>query len=331
MKKLCFLLALLLCLPSLPSCAVREHTRSFLSMGTTVTVTLYTNDTAAAEQAFAECRLILTELESLWDLRNENGEIAQWNASATGGRLDARTVTLLQTARSVSNATNGAFDLTVAPLVGLWETCGEENRLPRTEELTELLAHVGASTLALTDQSLLKADPQTKIDLGGIGKGAAMSALIDYLKGTSIAGGLVSFGSNVAVFGQKPDQKPFTVALRDPKNANGTVGRLTLDAGWVLSVSGDYERFVTVNGQRYHHILDPQTGYPAQSGLASVAVIAEDGAVADALSTALFVLGRDGGLDFYQTCTDFRFEALFIESDGTVTATNGFADIWIGE
>lgn len=330
MKKLCFLLAMLLCFPLLPSCGVREHTRSFLSMGTTVTVTLYTGDSAEAEAAFLTCRSILNELEALWANRDENSEISKWNGSAEGGPLDARTLTLLQTARSVSNATNGAFDLTVAPLVGLWETCGEENRLPRTEELTELLAHVGAPTLTLTDQSLLKADPQTKIDLGGIGKGAAMSALIDYLKGTSIAGGLVSFGSNVAVFGKKPNQKPFTVALRNPKNTGGTVGKLMLAEGQVLSVSGDYERFVTIGETRYHHILDPKTGYPAQTGLASVAVIAKDGALADALSTALFVMGKEASQAFYKNGA-YSFEAVFIESDGRVTLTDGLSDIWIGE
>jgi len=330
MKKLCLLLALLFCFPLLPSCGAREHTRSFVSMGTTVTVTLYTQESAEAEAAFRACRSILTELEALWTIRDESSEIAQWNASPEGGRLDPRTLTLLETALSVAKATDGAFDPTVAPLSRLWENCGEENRLPLEEERAECLSHVGYGTLTLTDTALWKSDPLTEMDTGGIGKGAAMTALIAFLESTPITGGLVSFGSNVAVFGKKPNQKPFTVALRDPKNANGTVGKLTLAAGQVLSVSGEYERFVTIDGTRYHHILDPKTGDPAQTGLASVAVIAEDGALADALSTALFVMGKEASQAFYQT-TEYRFEAVFIDSDGRVTLTDGLSDTWIGE
>ena len=135
-------------------------------------------------------------------------------------------------------------------------------------------------------------------------------------------GGLVSFGSNVAVFGEKPDHSPFRVALRDPKNPKGTVGVLTLSPGQVLSVSGDYERYVEIDGQRYHHLLDPKTGYPFDRGLSSVAVVTENGALADALSTALFGMGKEKAMAFYESGV-FSFEALLIGSDGSMTATAG--------
>lgn len=327
MKKFAGIFALLLLLMPLGGCAPQDSRSStFYMMDTLITVTLYTRNAEQAEAVFDECRAILTELDSLWARQNAASEIYRLNMSSTGADdLDARTVALLQTALQISEATDGAFDITVAPLVELWNTCGEENRLPTTEEMTVLLASVGSEKLALSKKSLLKNDPNTKIDLGGIGKGAAISALIDHLENTDIQGGLVSFGSNVAVFGKKPNGEDFHIALRDPKDADASVGVLRLTGGEVLSVSGDYERYVTINGARYHHILDPSTGYPSDSGLASVAVVTSDGAVADALSTALFVMGQARAMEFYHSNV-YDFEAIFIGSDGMVTVTDGLTN-----
>lgn len=323
MKKTAFLLALAL-LFSLAACSQSSSRSStFYLMDTVITVTLYTTDDDLAEETFAQSRGLLNELDSLWARQKEGSEVARFNASYTAvSELDARTVSLLQTALALSEKTGGAFDITVAPLVDVWQICGEEDRLPTAEELQ---ATVGYGYLTLTDTTLAKSDPSIGIDLGGIGKGAAISLLIDYLGSTDVSGGLVSFGSNVAVFGEKPNGADFRVALRDPKDENGTVGTLTMRAGDILSVSGDYERYVTVNGQKYHHILDPKTGYPADTGLASVAVIAHDGALADALSTALFVMGLEDALTFYRSGV-YDFEAVFVASDGTVTVTDGLGD-----
>lgn len=168
------------------------------------------------------------------------------------------------------------------------------------------------------------------MDLGGIGKGAAISKLIEYLKTTDIPGGVVSFGSNVAVFGEKRDGSDYRIALRDPFKEGEYAGVLTLSADDVLSVSGDYERYYTINGEKYHHILDPKTGYPAQSGLSSVAVVCSDGALADALSTALFVMGEDAAQELYSAKV-FDFEAIFIATDGTLTQTDGMKTIFTQE
>ena len=329
MKKLSLLLSLLLCLTPLFGCAsTPERNASFFLMNTTVTVTLYTSNDALAEEVFEGCRSLLSELESLWARQRADSETARMNASESGvDDLDLRTVALLQKALEVSRATGGAFDITVAPAVDLWQRCGEADRLPEKDELDAILRLIGYQHLTLTEHTLIKSDPAIAVDLGGIGKGEAMTLLLDYLKTTTIVGGLVSFGSNVAVFGEKPSGKPFTVALRDPKNASGTVGSLTLSAGEVLSVSGDYERYVTVGGERYHHIVDPATGYPAQSGLSSVAVVTDDGAFADALSTALFVMGEDAAMAFYRN-GGYDFEAIFVTSDGEVRVTDGLTGCW---
>lgn len=331
MKKLCIFLALLICLLPLAGCKAKNaYSETYFFMDTVIGVTLYARDASAADAAFDACRTILSNLEGLWSRHTDTSEIARFNRSEQGiEAIDARTFALLQTAYAVFEATDGAFDPTVAPVIDLWELAEARGSLPTDTELLAALSHVGMQGLDLREDSIRKTDPSLSLDLGGIGKGAAISELIGYLSlCEGLDGGLVSFGSNVAVFGSKPSGEVFRIALRDPTDANGTVGVLTLTSGQVLSVSGDYERYVTVNGEQYHHILDPESGFPAETGLSSVAVIALDGALADALSTALFVMGRDAALAFYRSKA-FRFEAILIDENGTVTLTDGLDGIFL--
>lgn len=327
MKKITALLLLLVVMTVLPSCArVTAHSRSFFVMDTVVTVTLYSNDPSAAEAALALAQGHLEELDALWSRHRQNSEIARINTSATGcDGLDSRTVSLLKKAQAVHQATNGCFDITLAPVSDLWSQCASLNRLPTDKELSDALLKTGADRFSVTDTALTKPIGM-ELDLGGIGKGEAISSLIERLQGEAISGGLVSFGSNVAVFGQKPDGSPFRVALRDPKQTDNTVGRMILPSDTVLSVSGDYERFVTVNGERYHHILNPADGRPSQSGLSSVAVLCRDGGLADALSTALLVMGLEEAQAFYASGI-YDFEAIFITSDGQILQTSSAVEL----
>ena len=133
---------------------------------------------------------------------------------------------------------------------------------------------------------------------------------------------MISFGSNVAVVGKKPEGDAFRVAVKNPIDGHDYAKVLEMSEGQVLSVSGDYERYYTIDGEKYHHIIDPQTGYPAKNGLCSVAVICEDGALADALSTALFVMGETKSRELYASGA-YDFEAIFITSYGIVSTTDG--------
>lgn len=320
----CAVLALVFVLLCLSGCsgADRKQTDEFYGMGTLVTVTLY-GEGRAAEDGFARVRALVAELEGLWSLNVETSDIARLNRS-DGGIPDAdeRTVALLEKAQALCAATDGNFDVTLASLSALWQNCGDENRLPTDGEIADRLARVGTGRLELSGTAVGKPEGVT-VDLGAIAKGEAVSLLIRLLDGTEgLTGGLVSMGSSIAVFGGKPDGKPFRVSVRDPKDGTKTVGTLTLLPGEVLSVSGDYERFVTIDGEPYHHILDPRTGYPSASGLSSVAVIAEDGATADALSTAFMVMGEKKTTDFRQSGA-YAFEALLIRTDGTLAGTAG--------
>ncbi len=322
MKKLLCILLVLICLLPCISCARDARSeRSFFLMDTVITVTLY-EDAAVSEPIFTACEELLTALDRLWSRTVETSDISRWNASADGAvDLDARTVELIRLSQEVSRETNGAFDITVLPYVLLWEHAAERGSLPTDAERAEAAATVGYEKLTVSDTSVTK-EVGTQIDLGGIGKGAAIFALISYLEGSGARGGVVSFGSNVAVFGAKSDGTAFRIALRDPESATAHAGVLTLEAGEVLSVSGDYERYHTIGGERYHHILDPQTAEPAATGLSTVAVVCSDGALADALSTALFVMGYERAMEFYHSDT-YDFEAVFITDTGEILLTDG--------
>ena len=326
LRTLCLVLCLIFLVP-LTACQREERQeKNFFLMDTPITVTLYT-DKKTAERIFADCREILHELDALWSRTKSDSDIGRFNAAENSLELDSRTASLILQAMDITQKTGGAFDITVAPIVNLWQASEEKGTLPTSDEMLSALELVGTQNITLTSNTLTKSKEDVQIDLGGIGKGAAISALISYLEESDAHGGLVSFGSNVAVFGSKPDQKPFRIALKNPKAEDGYAGVLNLQAGQILSVSGDYERYYTINGEKYHHILNPQTGYPAQSGLCSVAVICSDGALADALSTALFVMGEEKARAFYESKV-YDFEAVFIDENGNVITTTGLTNVF---
>lgn len=321
-RLLSVLLIVVFLLSSLCACQARQHpSASFFLMDTVITVTLYADD-ETAQPILAECRVMIAELERLWSRTVEGSDTVRFNQSGIGEvAVDERTISLIRTAKDVSFRTGGAFDVTVAPLVTLWQACEREGRLPSEREIAAARATISSEKLLVRDGTLEKMAEDTCIDLGGIGKGAAISQVVAYIESTGVAGGIVSFGSNVAVIGSKPNGSPFRIAIRDPKDQAAYVGTLTMSHGEVLSVSGDYERFYEIGGERYHHILDPQTGYPSASGLSSVAVVCRDGALADALSTALLVMGKERAMALYSSGV-YDFEAVLIEGNGAVSTTS---------
>lgn len=320
------LLSFCLCVTSLSGCKQpKEQSRNFYLMDTVISVTIYDISEEDVDPIFDQCQKILSELDALWARGQAGSDIAKWNASTDGDvDLDARTVSLLKKAISVTQETDGAFDITVAPLVDLWKQCETENRLPTEEEMAAALISVGSDKLTIEKDQLKKELASVQLDLGAIGKGGAIDLLIAYLESCDLQGGLVSFGSNVAVFGEKTDKTPFKIAIRDPHDQSGVVGSVSLQSGEILSISGDYERYVMIDGEKYHHILSPENGYPAVSGLSTVAVITRDGALADVLSTALFVMGEARAMELYEAET-FDFEAVFIHQDGTIVTTENLS------
>ena len=236
---------------------------------------------------------------------------------------DEMLLSVLDTALSISDLTGGTYDPTLGQLTDLWNI-SRGGPVPKENAITEALSHHGTDKLAIDGSTVTKSDPLLQLDLGGIGKGYGLQATVAMLADKGIDYGLVSFGGNIGVFGEKPDGTPFQIGVKDPHDTSAIVGYLYIPNGFV-SVSGDYERFFRQDGVIYHHILDPDTGYPADTGLSSVVVYAQNGAAADALSTALFVMGIEDGLLFYES-GQISFEALFITADERIVATPGIGD-----
>lgn len=291
----------------------------FFAMDTYITVRLARTGVTEEQldEAAAECERIVKELETVLSAHDPASELYALNHSGTEFTEISETLEdVLITAYDIHGITDGAYDCTFGGLAELWNIT-DGGPVPAQKDIDALLAHTGYDKITLDERrnTVMRPDPDVQLDLGGIGKGAAADRLIWYLETTEIPYGLVSVGGTIGVFGDKPDGTPYKIGIRDPDDPNGVIGYLLIDEGFV-AVSGDYERYFEENGVRYHHIFDPSTGYPADSGLRSAAVHALNGAAADALSTALFVMGTDAALELYEN--HGGFEAVLVSDDGIV-------------
>ncbi len=321
---ICALCALLVCI-TLGGCG-RDETADhmFFAMDTLITLRLSRDaDDARMAEIFAGAEAIVTEIEKNLSRTIPDSDTSRFNNSASGiadAGIHFRAVT--ERALAIARETEGAFSPTMGTLSALWNITGG-GPVPADSAISEALSHADFRCIAVTDAGIIKNDSGIQFDPGAIGKGYAAQKLIDYFRGTEIRWGLVSLGGNVGVFGEKPDGTPFKIGLTDPTDTSRTAGYLLAEDGFV-SVSGDYERYFEADGVRYHHIMDPATGRPAESGLSSAAVISADGTLADALSTALFVMGADKALAYYDAHPG-TFEAVLITKKNEIILTPGLA------
>ncbi|MBE6600411.1 MAG: FAD:protein FMN transferase [Ruminococcaceae bacterium] len=313
----CLMLALL----PLFSCAPKDtyQTKYIFAMDTDVSI--HISATSDVSELISECESLIYSIENKLSKTRTGSDVYRLNK---GERVscDAVTLAVLETAKKVYLLSGGAFDPTVSGLSDMWDECESANALPSAERLDGELSRVGFERVHIENGEVWL-DTGTKIDLGGVGKGYAETAVAALIKENAqaygVRGYMLDFGGMVGVFGEKAGGDDYRVGLRDPDDSGKNLGRVELSEGYV-SVSGDYERYVTVDGEKYHHIIDPKTGYPANSSVRSVAVICDDGATADALSTAFFVMGYERSMEFYEAG---RFEAVFFMSNGEIKTTDG--------
>ena len=327
MKKIISLFLLLITVLGITSCSDKYSMRekNIYAMDTVITLRLYGTSEEVSYSA-AKCEKIIKNVEDIISRTVPDSECSAFNGETDVLYYpDEVFYGNLAKAIEIAEATGGAYDPTVAPLTDLWRINDPSaTDIPSEEEIKEALSHVGYDKITLEETKISKTDIKSKIDLGSIGKGYACEKVIEYLSATELGYGLVSFGGNVAVFGLKPGGEHFNIALRDPFLQGGTVGNILLDSGYV-SVSGSYERSREVDGEVYHHIFNTSDGYPVNNGLVSVAVIGDNGMEADALSTALFVLGLDGGYELYRS-GKYDFEAIFITENREIYLTDGISE-----
>ena len=256
-------------------------------MGTFVEI--ISPDKKAAPIVFTEIRII----EKLLSKYNPESEVSQLNKTGQL-RVSPETFYVIKKSKEFWQKSAGAFDITVAPLMDLWGFTERKFSVPDEEKIRETLERVGSDKIILQEENnVIKFGvPGMRIDLGGIAKGYSLDAAAKKLRAAGIKSCLINTGGQIYALGTKFGI-PWKVAIKGPRS-NNFVGYLEI-ADQSVSTSGDYEQYFTKGKARYSHIINPKTGYPADSGVVSVTVIAPDGLTADALSTAIFVLGKEKG------------------------------------
>lgn len=307
-----------------------------IAMDTAMLITTYGQRSPAAAYA---CEDVIRDLEAKLSRTIEDSAVSRLNAAGTLEDSEAELRSILIQAGQYCQETDGAFDITVAPVVAAWGFAGgEEYRVPSQEELDQLLKLVDGFAIKANGQTV-SLGPGQSIDLGGIAKGYAADKIVKIFQEYEVPRGLAQLGGNVLAWGDRPDGSPWRVGVQDPAkpdDQNAFAGVLNLTDSFAVT-SGSYQRYFEQDGKRYHHIIDPSTGYPADSGLTSVTVVADcggsetdayPGTMCDAFSTALFIMGEEKALDFWRfwKSTENPFELVLITEDGRVAVTQGLAD-----
>ena len=333
MKRFSILIAALcLCLTGCGK-QTTEATAQIFAMDTVMEVAAYGEH---AEQAVKSTEKRIEELENRLSRTKADSLVSGLNRDGSIRHLTYDYWNLIARAKEYRDATNGAFDITIAPVMDAWGFTGDSFRVPERSELDELLKHVNSDEIQIQEEpahSVTLGEGQA-IDLGGIAKGYTSDWVEQTFRANGIESGKISLGGNVFVLGGKPDGSDWRVGIKDPRNESGLAAILSLRDAYAIT-SGGYERYFEENGKTYHHIIDPSTGYPADSGLLSVTVVAADngpdwagagnGAMCDAFSTALFVMGEEQALDFWRN-GGYDFDLVLVTEDGRVVITAGLAD-----
>lgn len=297
----------------------REATKSANLMGTTVEVTVI------GPQARSHAKAVLRTMKAIsnkLDWRNPKSEIGIINSMAGIARVAVSYDTYDVVSRSLklSRTLGGTFDITIGPLANLWKI--KEGVPPSPEAIRGALGLVNWRNVDIdpdTETIMLKKRGM-KINLDGVGKGYAVARARELLVSRGVKSAMISTGSTIAVIGKRGDGKNWRAGIQHPRDPGKVIGIVVLKPGESLSTSGDYERYFEYKGKRYHHLLNPRTGYPA-GGCQSVTIVAPDATVADILSTAIFIMGPKWGLRYIRSLSGV--EGVIVGASGSVLKSSG--------
>ena len=306
-----------------PEAAERGY-RYVDSMDTIIELTAYGANREEALDAAAQEVLRLNDLLSIG---LEDSEVCRLNREGSG-TLSPDSAYLVERALEIYDATGGAFEPTVYPLMELWGFTGGEHHVPTDEELAETLSKVGADRIRFDAKSgEIALDEGQAIDLGGIAKGYTSARIMEIYREHGLTSGLVSLGGNVQCLGAKPDGSAWRIGVRNPDTETGGIVAIVSVKDRAVISSGGYERFFVdeATGITYEHIMDPKTGRPVQNELAQVTIVTPDGTLGDGLSTALYIMGLEAASAYWRAHSG-EFDAVFVGRDGRVWITAGLED-----
>jgi thiamine biosynthesis lipoprotein len=292
------------------------------AMGTVMTHKVF--GMYAKEALAAGCREV-SRIEERLSCFLPDSEISRVNRSAgkKSEKVTRETQDVLSTAVEFSRSFPGCFDVTIRPLVSLWKVGSESSAPPDEASIQQVLPLVSYRDLILNPGKRTAGlrNAGQSVDLGGIGKGVAGDRIVEVFKRFGISSAYSNLGGNVVTVGARPDGSPWQIGIQHPRQQNGLIGSVSV-SGETVVTSGDYQRcFMDGRGKRHHHILDPKTGYPAESGLISVSIVTDRSVAADPLSTIVFVAGMEKGLTFLRGFP--QTEAVLVDTDLNVYVTQG--------
>lgn len=276
-----------------------------------------------ADEALEACKTACKTYENLLSRTVEGSDIYRLNhANGAPTELSDETIALLKLALKYCELSDGAFDITLAPLSDLWDFQNNSGILPDTTDITEALSHVGYQNIHIAGNTVQLLDSQTEIDLGGIAKGYIADKLKSILEDYHVEHALIDLGGNILGLGGKPDGTAFRIGIQKPFSSSGEAVTYVEVKNQSVASSGVYQRYFKVDGTIYHHILNPNTGYPYQNHLFGVSILADSSADADALSTTCFALGAEEGMKLINSL-DYA-EAVFITDQYELLYSDNF-------
>ena len=326
-KKLSFFLAFLMIL-SMAGCTAGQPeepphvSKSNFMLDTYIEITLYDwTDASTIDLAFDEIR----RLESLLSVEQTGSDLDRL-AKAAGEEwveISPETEEVLRLSKEYAALSEGYFDVTTGPLVSLWNIHNEQGHYPSQAELEQVLPLIDSDDLLVKEGHAFLARKGMVANLGAIAKGYIADQVKELLVAQGVEHAVLNLGRNILLIGDKQEGTAFTIGIQDPNEEEGVLADVVSATGKSIVTSGIDERYFTYQGKKYHHILDPYTGFPADTGLASVTILSDTSAQGDALSTTCFLLGIEKGMALVEQLDDV--EALFITTEGELIPSSGYS------
>lgn len=317
MKKAASLFTTILLIVMLISCSSPQKSEKLTVTGIYFDTVIQIDAWGTKASTLEHCKTICEDYENLFGNKIETSEISKINASAGNPvKVSEETLELISRGIDYCELSGGKFDITIAPLSDLWNfTDNPKGNLPEQSAIEEARSHVGYKTIQVDKDSCTVTlnDPQAKIDLGGIAKGYIADRLKAYLKSEGVEHALINLGGNVLALGTAYDGTPFRIGIQKPfDEQNSTIDILEIEDRSVVS-SGIYQRYFEKDGTIYHHILNPETGYPYSNNLLQATIISDRSMDGDALSTCCFALGLKDGSTLIESLD--HVQAIFVTED----------------
>ncbi|MBS2098401.1 FAD:protein FMN transferase [Carboxylicivirga linearis] len=294
------------------------YQRELLLMGCDFGITVVADEQKEADVYIQKAIDEITRIEKLissWDVASQTSLVNK-NAGLKPVKVHPLLFELIQHSLAISKLTDGAFDITFASLDPVWKFDGSMKRMPAKEEISASVSNIGFQNIQLNDKDttvfLLKKG--MKIGFGAIGKGFAADKAKHLLMQLGVTGGIINASGDLNVWGTKSNGMDWTVAITNPLKKQKAFAHLPIHNG-AVATSGNYEKFVTIDGKKYSHIINPKTGYPSE-GLVSVTVFSPKAELCDALATAIFVMGKEVGIDRINQLP--KTECILIDEEGNV-------------